>query len=159
MIIRPATPADAPAMAGLQAAIIALGGTTAHQHPKTADQVQADYIDGATALTCVVAEADGALIGFQAVGTHPALPEGWGDIGSYVRPGSQAKGIGGAMFAATRSAAKTLGLRHLNATIRADNVPGLAYYTRMGFVDYNHEPDWALTDGRKVGRISRRFDL
>lgn len=32
MIIRPATPADAPAMADLLNRIIAIGGTTAHQN-------------------------------------------------------------------------------------------------------------------------------
>lgn len=159
MIVRPATPADAPAMNRLQNAIIALGGTTAHQHPKTEAQVRADYIDGPGTLTCMVAEEGGQVIGFQAVGTSPALPEGWGDIGTFVAAGLQAKGTGAALFAATRAALRGKGLTTLNATIRADNVPGLAYYARMGFTDYAHDPDWTLEDGRKVGRISRRLAL
>ena len=146
-------------MAALLNGIIAIGGTTAHQHPKTEAQIRADYIDGPEALTCVVAEEDGQLIGFQAVGVWPGLPEGWGDIGTFVAPGLQAKGIGSALFAATRAAARESGLAVLNATIRADNAPGLAYYGRLGFADYAHDPDWALEDGRKVGRVSRRFDL
>ncbi len=159
MIVRNAAPGDAGAMAALLNAIIVLGGTTAHQHPKTEAQVRADYIDGPEALTCVVAEEDGRVIGFQAVGVWPGLPEGWGDIGTFVAPGVQAKGTGAALFAATCAAVREKGLATLNATIRADNVPGLAYYGRIGFVDYAHDPDWALEDGRKVGRVSRRFDL
>lgn len=159
MIVRNAVPGDAPAMAALLNAIIALGGTTAHQHPKTEAQVRAEYIDGPEALTCVVADEGGQVIGFQAVGVWPGLPEGWGDIGTFVSPGLQARGTGAALFAATCAAAREKGLTTLNATIRADNVPGLAYYGRIGFTDYARDPDWALEDGRRVGRVSRRFDL
>ena len=159
MIVRPATPADAAAMTALLNAVIAIGGTTAHQHPKAEAQVRADYIEGPEAQTCVVAEEDGKVIGFQAVGTSPALPEGWADIGTFVAAGLQAKGTGAALFAATCAAARAKGLAVLNATIRADNVPGLAYYARVGFTDYAHDPGWALEDGRRVGRVSRRFEL
>ena len=159
MIVRPATPADASAMTALLNAIIAIGGTTAHQHPKTEAQVRTDYIDGPEALTCVVAEDGGQVIGFQSVGTWPGLPGGWGDIGTFVAPGVQARGTGAALFVATCAAAREKRLAVLNATIRADNVPGLAYYARIGFTDYAHDPDWTLEDGRKVGRISRRFAL
>ncbi len=159
MIIRTATPADAPAMADLLNRIIAIGGTTAHQHPKPAARVLVDYIDGPGTLTCMVAEFDGRVVGFQSVGRNPQLSAQTGDIGTFVEPGLQAKGTGAQLFAATRAAARAAGLRELNATIRADNVPGLAFYSRIGFVDHAHDPDWALDDGRVVGRVSRRFVL
>jgi hypothetical protein len=47
----------------------------------------------------------------------------------------------------------------INATIRADNAPGLGYYARRGFTDYATDPAFSLRDGTIVGRISRRFDL
>ncbi|WP_225026913.1 GNAT family N-acetyltransferase [Xinfangfangia pollutisoli] len=159
MILRPARPEDAPAMAALLNQIIRIGGTTAHQREKPAAQVRGDYIDGPGTLCCHVAEDQGDLIGFQALGRNAALPEDWGDIGTFVRPGLQARGTGAALFQATLAAARAAGLRAINATIRADNVPGLAYYARLGFVDYAHDPDWALGDGTVTGRISRRFDL
>ena len=99
------------------------------------------------------------MIGFQSLGLWPGLPEGWGDIGTFVAPGVQAKGVGGALFAATVAAARAAGLRVINATIRADNVPGLAFYARQGFADYAQDPDFTLRDGRRVGRVHRRFDL
>lgn len=159
MIVRSASPQDAPAMASLLNCIIRIGGTTAHQHEKTPQKVRTDYIDGPDALCCHVAEEAGQVIGFQALGRHDGLPAGWGDIGTFVMPDSQARGTGAALFAATSAAAQGLGLTTINATIRADNVPGLAYYARIGFTDYAHEPDWALQDGTVTGRISRRFDL
>lgn len=158
MNLRAATPADAPAMTALINRIIAIGGTTAHQHPFTEARVLRDYIEGPEVICCFIAEADG-LLGFQSLGRNPALAEGWGDIGTFVDPGRQRTGAGAALFAATCRAARTAGVSVINATIRADNLPGLGFYGRRGFVDYAHDPDYALQDGRVVGRVSRRFDL
>ena len=47
----------------------------------------------------------------------------------------------------------------INATIRADNVLCLRYYTRRGFVDLGADPDYAVANGTIVGRIAKRFDL
>lgn len=157
MIIRPALPSDAPAMCELLNKIIAIGGTTAHQSPFTPDQVLHHYVQDA--LTAFVAEEEGRILGFQATDTNPDLPPGWGDIGTFVDPTLQRGGVGAALFAATTVAAKAIGLTTLNATIRADNAPGLGFYTRRGFVDYAQNPDWTLKDGRVVGRVSKRFDL
>jgi L-amino acid N-acyltransferase YncA len=155
VLIRPAVPADAPAMAGLLNEIIAIGGTTAHETPKDADHVRHDYIDGSEVHASVVAEEAGQVIGWQSVGMWQGDPH----IGTFVRPGIQAKGVGGAMFAATCDILRHVGITYIIAHIRADNLPGLAYYARIGFRDIGHDPDFALTDGRKVGRVFRRFDL
>jgi GNAT superfamily N-acetyltransferase len=158
VIVRPATPADVAAMTALLNRIIALGGTTAHEAPFAEGQVQHHYVDGPDLICGFVAEAEG-LLGFQAVGLNPALPAGWGDIGTFVTPDCQRSGAGAALFAATCAASRAAGLVALNATIRADNLPGLGFYARRGFVDYAQDPDYALKSGQVVGRISRRFDL
>lgn len=160
MILRPATPADAPAMTALQNEIIAIGGTTAYQRPRSEDEVREDYITAPEAICCHVAlDKDSNLIGFQALGRWPGLPEGWADIGTFVSPSHQRSGAGALLFAATVRIARSAGIATLNATIRADNAPGLGYYARRGFRDYGSDPDWALDNGRVVGRIHRRFDL
>ncbi len=159
MILRPARPEDAPEMAGLLNRIIAMGGTTAHETPFTPEAIQRHYIAGEEPICCHLALDDRGLIGFQAVGRNPALPEGWGDIGTFVAPDRQRTGAGQALFAVTLTAAKAAGLSTLNATIRADNVPGLGYYARRGFVQYAQDPDFTLKSGAKVGRVSRRFEL
>lgn len=159
MILRPAVIADAAPMCALLNRIIAIGGTTAHELPMTPDQVAGYYITGSQVICCHVAEMDGAIIGFQSVERSAKLPEGWGDIGTFVSPDCQRSGAGAALFSATQAACRAAGLPAINATIRADNAPGLGYYARRGFVDYATDPGFALRDGRVVGRISRRFDL
>ena len=155
MIARHATPADAPAMAGVLNAIIAIGGTTAHELPKTESQVRHDYVDGPDVLSSVVVVSEGQVIGWQSVSHWQGEPH----IGTFVQAGVQARGTGQAMFALTCDSLRKQGVTHIAAWIRADNVPGLAYYARIGFHDTGGDPDFALSDGRKVGRIYRRFDL
>jgi L-amino acid N-acyltransferase YncA len=155
MIVRHTRPDDAGAMADILNRIIAIGGTTAHQTPKPAATVRLHYIDGPSVLSAVVAEEEGQVIGWQSV----ELWQGEAHIGTFVRPGIQAKGAGSAMFALTCKVMRATGHRSIIASIRSDNVPGLAYYGRIGFVDVAEEPDFALEDGRIVGRVHRRFDL
>jgi L-amino acid N-acyltransferase YncA len=159
MIVRPATLHDTPAMSALLNAIIRRGGTTAFEEEKAPEEVADWYLTGPHALLCHVAEDQGRIIGYQTVSRYGDLPPGWGDIGTFVDIGLQRSGAGAALFAATTQAARTKGLTTINATIRADNVPGLGYYARRGFTDYAADPDWALANGTIVGRISKRFDL
>ena len=155
MLIRPARPADAPAMTAILNEIISIGGTTAHETPKDPGHVRHDYLDGPDVLSSTVAEDAAAVIGWQSVGMWKGDPH----IGTFVRPGTQAKGTGAALFALTCETLRSMGITYIIAHIRADNVPGLAYYARIGFRDIGQDPDYALSDGRRVGRIFRRFDL
>jgi L-amino acid N-acyltransferase YncA len=79
--VRPATPADAPAMADLINAIIAIGGTTAYEDPFDAASMDAAYISLPQLVSCFVAEADGELVGFQGLmrsfDPDDPLPESW----------------------------------------------------------------------------------
>ena len=63
MLIRRAAPADAEAMAEVLNAVIAVGGTTAHEVPKSPAEVQLEYIDGPEVLSSVVAEDEGRIVG------------------------------------------------------------------------------------------------
>ncbi len=155
MIVRPATSADAEAMAAILNAIIAIGGTTAHEHSKSVEAVRRDYVTKPEVRSSVVAEDAGTVIGWQSV----EFWEGALHIGTFVAPGIQAKGVGAALFAATCEILRPLSPAHIIASIREDNLPGLAYYARIGFRDVEHDLDYALEDGRVVGRVHRRFDF
>jgi L-amino acid N-acyltransferase YncA len=155
MIVRKAVAEDASGMADLLNHIIAIGGTTAHQQPTTEAKTRQHAIDGPDVLSSAVAEEDGSILGWQSVEQFQGEPH----IGTYVQPGLQAKGIGAELFALTLAALRAKSARYIIASIRADNLPGLAYYARIGFRDIGHEPDFALEDGRRVGRVHRRFDL
>lgn len=156
---RPTRAKDIPALCALQGRIVRIGGTTAREIPLEQSRFAETYFSGADVICCHTAVLGGRLVGFQSVGLDPDLPAGWGDIGTFVDPDLQRSGAGQALFAATLSAVRQAGLTTINATIRADNVPGLAYYARIGFRDYGAEPGYALSTGCIVGRVHRRFDL
>lgn len=159
--IRTAAPADAPELCGLLNEIIEIGGTTAYELPLTVEAFEAQFLSGPDVLSCLVAEdpRDGRLLGFQALERNDALSDGWGDIATFARARPKRQGVGSALFAATRKRAEALGLVALNATIRADNAGGLAYYARMGFEDYAVTEGRPLRDGTPVDRISKRLRL
>ncbi len=158
--VRPAVRDDAVALADLLNEIIMAGGTTAYQIPFTREAFAEAHIDGPAVLTCIVAEDEsGVPMGFQILLRDDRLPPGWGDIGTFARRGATKSGIGSALFAATCDAARRLGLVGINATIRADNSGGLAFYGKQGFVDHSVAPAVPLNDGTLVDRISKRYLL
>lgn len=163
MIVRDAVSTDAADMTALLNDIIALGGTTAHQRPFDPIRMRDHYIAPDNLVSCKVADQNGAVIGFQwlswANSADDPMPEGWAIIASFVSPTAAGKGVGQHLFDATKAAASSAGVKVIDATIRADNVPGLRYYSGLGFADYDRLRDLPLSDGTRVDRIRKRFDL
>jgi len=159
LAVRPFVPADAPALTDILNAIISVGGTTAYQAAFTLQHLRTAHLDGPTVLCCHTALSDGVPVGFQCLNRTDYLPDRWGDIATFTRRDHPVRGAGRALFGATMDRARALGLVTLNATIRADNVPGLAFYAALGFADYAICPAVPLADGTPVDRIRRRFDL
>ena len=160
--VRPVRPDDAPELADVINAIIARGGTTAFQKQFTAQELADAYLIGQHMFSAVVAidRESGDAQGFQIVGDfNEPFPQDWGDIGTYVRVDGKQKGVGTALFAATSANARAQGLTAINATIRADNVGGLSYYSKMGFEDYAVDRAVPLADGTPVDRIHKRYLL
>ncbi|ASY58930.1 MULTISPECIES: GNAT family N-acetyltransferase [Sinorhizobium] len=156
--VRPARFADVPALCAFLNEIIRIGGTTAHKAPFTHESFVDHFLAGPGFVSCFVAEdGSGQPCAFQALERFDSLPEGWADIGTFARPHAKLPGAGTALFAATKAHARDSGLTAINATIRADNVGGLAYYSKMGFVDYKIDKAVPLKDGRAVDRISKRY--
>jgi L-amino acid N-acyltransferase YncA len=162
LTIRPAAEADAAPMAELLNEVIAAGGTTAYEDPFDAAAMDAHYISLPELVSCTVAELDGRIVGFQGLfwphDSGDSLPEGWAIIATFAKVGLTGAGIGRALFQATRAAARAAGVRTIDATIRADNTGGLAYYTRMGFTDYDRLVGVPLKDGTPVDRVQKRLD-
>lgn len=159
LTVRPAVRADAGELAAILNAIIARGGTTALEEPLAPEDLADSHIDGPGAILCRVVCAAGEVLGFQALSHHAELPPGWADIATFTRRTARVPGAGSALFAATLAAARGLGLVAINATIRADNAGGLAFYRKMGFVAYGLSPAVPLRDGTPVDRLHHRFDL
>ncbi len=159
-------PEDADAMSALINPIIAEGSTTAHRNGFDAARMLHHYIAPPHHISCVTAWEGDTLLGFQSLvwsdpdyNGHGKLPGDWAVIGSFVQPHGQGKGVGRAMFAVTREIARQVGVVAIDATIRADNVPGLRYYSKMGFQDFDRLNAVPLSDGTLVDRIRKRYDL
>ncbi len=158
--VRPAQDNDAAELCDLLNEIIAIGGSTAYEAPLTQDQFSSKFLTGNGLVSCFVAVGSNeALLGFQWLQRSEKLPEDWGDIATFAKANSTVRGIGSALFAMTRKQALEAGVVAINATIRADNVSGLGYYSKMGFEDYNVIKGIALNDGTLVDRVQKRFDL
>lgn len=158
--VRNAGPMDASAMADLLNAIIAKGGTTAHTTPVDRNTLITFMQAYPGKSAWLIAEDDtGTLLGFQLLEPHDKLPPEACDIGTFTALGHAQMGIGSALFEHSCSAARTLGFRWINATIRADNTGGLAYYQSRGFEDYKLDHNISLDDGTLVDKVSKRFDL
>ena len=159
--VRPVTSADAPELADLLNAIIARGGTTALEQQFTPDRLDESYLTGPKVLSCVVAvDGDsGRIEGFQTLTREPYVPDDWGDIGTFTRIDGIQRGVGSALFAATRENARALGLAAINAKIRADNAGGLTFYSKLGFEDYRADRAVPLADGTPMDRLHKRYLL
>ena len=159
--VRPARDGDAGELAELLNAIIARGGTTALEEPFTPEALARAYLTGPEVISCFVAvdRDSGRLEGFQTLVREDHLPADVGDIGTFARVDGTQRGVGTALFAATREAASAKGLSAINATIRADNTGGLAFYGRMGFVDDSVRRAVPLSDGTPVDRVNKRYAL
>ena len=158
--VRPVTSADAPALADLLNPIIRAGGTTALEEPFTAEALDSEYLTGPTVLCCHVAEdAAGHPIAFQTLGRKAGLPDDVGDIATFAAIARKQTGAGSALFAATKTRARALGLSAINATIRADNTGGLTFYAKQGFVDHDVTGGVPLADGTPVDRVHKRYSL
>ena len=159
MNVRQAMLDDIPQMMEIQAAIIAIGGTTAYLTPFDRVGFLANYLSPPDTICCHVSEDNGNIVGFQSLSVLPGPDQGWADIGTFVAPGLQRRGVGAPLFLATQRAGRAAGVSVINAAIRADNAPGLGYYNRRGFVEYARRPEYALTNGQVVGRVLMRFDI
>ena len=164
--IRPAKSTDAPAMTELLNAIIETGGTTAQQSLFDDERMRSHYIAPDNNISCQVALDGDDLVGFQSLyWADPSFtgensrPADWAVIASFVKEGQQGKGIGIHLFEATRQSAIAAGVTAIDARIRADNVPGLAYYERMGFRQDSVIKGVPLRDGTKVDRVRKAFYL
>lgn len=158
--IRRAGPMDSRAMADLLNEINHIGATTKFTSPITGDTIIGWMSVNCDCSAWHIAENDaGDILGYQSIAPQKNLPPRACDIATFVRNGETELGIGSKLFEASRKAAWILGYDLINATIRADNAGGLAYYQSLGFEPYRHHTDTPKGDRSLIDRVSKRFDL
>lgn len=154
--VRRATPDDGPAMAAILNPIIRRGGSTAYEEELTPDYLAAKATEPAFAHLAL--DETGRAIGFQWI-EPDAQDHTLAIIASFVALDAAQGGVGSALFPYTKAEATRRGYREIDATIRADNASGLAYYARQGFTDFEVHEGVPLKDGTPVDRISKRLAL
>ncbi len=158
--IRPAQDDDIEGMRTLLNEIIRVGGMTAITNELSTDEMREWFISGNNVVSCFVAvDSNGTIAGFQSLSKYDSLPNGWVDIATFANRSRHKSGVGTALFTSTRATALRLGFAAINASIRVDNVGGLAYYGRMGFATYLVENGDPQVQGRVFNRVHKRFDL
>ena len=130
--IRPAMPADAPAMAGRLAVHVRAGGRTAIAAPPGPAALPALWLTRPRALPGRLAVDALGLLGLPAVARHPRLPPGRGDVGTVMREGRARRDVGRGLIAAMRAEAAACGLAGLVAAVRAETAAGLGCPCAMG---------------------------
>lgn len=158
--VRPMQALDVAGACRILNGIIATGGTTALGVEVNEAEFAAMYLGGADLIASHVAlDPTGNVAGFQWIGVNPNLPSDCADIATFTRRDPPLRGAGRALFEVTKDVAKSRGYARINAPIRADNVPGLGFYTKMGFVDHGVARAVPLKDGTPVDRLARRYSL
>lgn len=151
MIVRKAELKDVGPIAAFLQELTALGKRT---RPDDEDFVRAFYVEGARNIRCSVAEDAGEVLGFQVLslaeaGNQWGVEPGWGIIGTHIKPSAARRGVGRALFEASKAAALQAGITKIDASIGADNAEGLGYYSAMGFETYR-EPE---------GKVCKMFEV
>lgn len=161
IIIRPADYSDAQGMCGVINPLIVDGTTTAHRTLFDVERAVQHYIQPVDFISCQVALSADRIVGFQSLQwrERDGLRSGSAEIGTFVAQDQHGLGIGHLLFAATLDVAKDSGVIVMDATIRTDNVPGLAFYSKLGFQDNKVYENIPLSDGTLVDRIQKLYWL
>ena len=147
-------------MADILNPIIDAGGTTAFEDPLGPDDLARIIFDSPDFVSAVVAlDAEGKVAAFQYLERLDPPASDVAGIASFARLHPKCPGAGRAMLTATLEAARAANLTAIDAKIRADNVPGLGYYSAMGFQDRSLIKGVPLKDGTPVDRVIKRLTL
>ena len=142
--LRPATPADARAIAAIYAPHVLHGTATAEEVPPDAAEMAARMAKVRDAgLPYLIAELDGAVVAYAYLSAyHPRAAYRWtAEVSVYVADRAQRRGIGRALLDELIGQARALGLAQLIASISAQGGEGsIALHARAGFVERGRLP-------------------
>jgi phosphinothricin acetyltransferase len=133
LLVRPATPADADAVAAIYNEGIADRIATFETRERGPADVRAWLDDDRRPF--LVATRDGALLGFARVAPYSdrAAYAGVGEHGVYVARAARGQGVGRRLLEELCTAAEAAGLHKLTSRIFADNATSIAAHEAAGF--------------------------
>lgn len=137
VLIRPATPADIPAIAAIYHEAVSRGTASFEIEPPSEAEMQTrmeTLLQGG--FPYIAAEADGAFAGYAYAGPYrPRVAyRNTLEDSIYISPAHQRKGIGNMLMAALLQESETRGFRQMIAVIGdSANTGSIAVHARAGF--------------------------
>lgn len=147
MTIRPAEPADAPAIAAIYNEGIEERQATFETRLRDPDEILG-WIEGP--LPVLVAVHEGAVVGFARVRPYSDRPvyAGVGEHGVYVAIAARRHGAGRALLDALAEASAAVGLYKITSRIFATNAASIALHRAAGFRVVGTQRRHGRLDGR-----------
>lgn len=104
----------------------------------------------------VAIDAKGRIIGSQSIERYSTSLRSMGHVaqlGTFVLPEWRGRGVGQALFAATREFARSAGFRKIVIQVRASNRGAQEFYKRLGFVECGRFRGQVVIDGQEDDEI------
>jgi len=152
LALRPATVDDAPAIEDIYAHYVRTSTCTFQLEPGSVDERRAWLAGRAPEHPVLVAELDGAVVGW---GSLSAYRERAGyrftvEDSVYVREGLHGRGVGRALLAALVDGARLHGRHTILAAIAGDQPASVALHARFGFVEVGRLREVGLKLDRRL---------
>lgn len=151
-LVRPATPADVPAITRVYNEGIADRQATLETEPRDEAERAAWLADRDARHPVLVAERDGRVVGWGSLNRFNPRPayRHVADFSVYVGREARGTGAGSALLAALVETATALGYHKLVLAALPFNAAGMRLYARMGFREVGTYREQGLLDGRWV---------
>jgi RimJ/RimL family protein N-acetyltransferase len=139
LLVRRASPEDAEGIARVLDAVAGERIHSAIERAWTAAE-QRTYLASLSSREAfhVAITASGQIIGYQSLDRYSPILSSMahvGQLGTFLLPEWRRRGVGLALFDATRRFAASAGYQKLVIQVRASNVSAQAFYRRLGFVE------------------------
>jgi L-amino acid N-acyltransferase YncA len=144
--LRPAVPADAPALTAIYNEGIAEREATFETRPREPGEVAAWIAEG---LPFLVAEGNGAIAGFARVSAYSdrCVYDGVGEHGVYVASAARGQGVGRALLLGLCDAAERSGYYKLTSRVFTSNEASRAVHRAAGFEEVGVQRRHGRLDG------------
>jgi len=181
--VRRATPDDADAITAVLGAVVAERVFSAIEQPwpvaeqrrylETLSDREAFHVaeaelpadaSGADARSAKVAGShrERAIVGYQSVDRYSSFLHAMAHVaglGTFILPQWRGRGIGQALFKATRQFAVDAGYRKFVIYVRGTNTTAQAFYQRLGFVPCGRLTRQTVIDGREDDEVLMEYFL
>lgn len=130
-VVRPATPADAPAIAAVIARVAEEPQPVGFRRALSAEEVEQWRRRLSDQGTLIVAERDGAVVGFGALDFNTEEPDTC-TLGVWVLPEHRRRGIATALGSQLLEFARDAGYRRVRGRLPEGNEPALSFLSSLG---------------------------